>query len=129
MQRRLFNLTILASWLFAWSSAALHHHGHDHGCHHHDDVATAEPEAASCSHDHHHDHGPTTEEEDAPVWVAECRLCELLALNVNLSQTATLDSTEFLTRLKPRLDATEPVGPQPRNWRGRAPPLSCERSV
>lgn len=118
MPRRILNLTILASWLFAWSSAALHHHSHD--CHH--ETAETAREETHCGHHHHHD--VPAEEPTHESWDAECRLCELLAVPFDAPQSATVVSLEPMPSIAVWLTAPEPTIVPPRRWNGRAPPLS-----
>lgn len=119
MPRRLFNLLILASWLLAWSSAALHHHTHD--CRHDLKPANADQHVAACSHSHHHSVPADT--PDSRSWEAECRLCELLAIPFAVPPTLTVPHEQPLGSKSVRLTASEPATTALRPWQGRAPPL------
>ena len=120
MLRRILNLTILASWLFAWSTAALHNHSHD--CEHLSDESATHHAVAACGH-HHHDDEPA-DETDSGSWDAECRLCEIQAIPFTAPQAAEVASIESMPSTAPRLNASGPSVAPPRRWNGRAPPLS-----
>lgn len=133
MLHRLSILTILASWLFAWSSATVHiHHGHD--CSH--AVTASVPHVHSeRSHGHCHGHGEfvhshsaaseSTDEagnEERSSFSGNCPLCDLTAMELSATTFVEVAPPAVCVTSVSPPPVTRPAANARYSLRGRAPP-------
>jgi hypothetical protein len=138
MLHRFSNLMILASWSFAWFSAAVHvHSGHD--CHHGSAVAVGHTHSHthtggthSHCHAHHgsvHRHAETpaspngTSSDKAPSIAGKCVLCDLNALELVESPIADVEPCSVIVSAASVRTAEAPESSARYALRGRAPPI------
>jgi hypothetical protein len=129
MTTHLFNLFLIASYLFATGTAALHTHDHGHG-HGGDseEVVASEGHAhshAGCS--HHHEESSNNSQHDghshAPAFEHECGLCSFAALNASILTAPPIQTGgELINRLAP-LDIAAPSIAVRYSWQQRGPPV------
>ena len=126
MTKRLFNLFLVATYLFATGTAALH--THDHGHSQHDEHASAS-EAQSHSHagcTHHHwqqsDNSQNEPHEHAPAYEHECVFCSFAGLQNDVTTAPLVQSAGATIE---GIVWSPPTNPTPAAfdaWRQRGPP-------
>lgn len=134
MLHRLSILMILASWLFAWFSAAVHVHSGD-DCHHGPAVAAGQAHAGG-THSHCHAHygsvhryaeapaSPGNVSSDAaPSIAGECVLCDLNALELVESSIAEVEPCSVTVSATAARTTGAPDIASRYALRGRAPPI------
>lgn len=88
MTKRLLNLFLIASYMLAVGTAALHTHDHGHHSDHESDAGTASVEHAHDGCPHHHpassNGSKDDEHEHGPAYEHVCVLCSFLALNASI---------------------------------------------
>jgi hypothetical protein len=121
MTKRLFNLFLVATYLFATGAAALHTHDHGHSQH---DEYTSTSEAyshAGCTHHHPQQSGDPQNEphEHAPD---ECVFCSFAGLQIDVATAPLVQSAGATIE---GIVWSPPINPTPAAfdaWRQRGPP-------
>lgn len=126
MMKRCFNLFLIASYLFATGTAALHTHDHGHGQHHEQAGASEQDSHAGCT--HHHQQQPDGSQhephEHAPAYEHECGMCAFAGLQIDI---ATAPHAQSAGTVVDGFVWSEPINPTLAavyGWNQRGPPTA-----
>jgi hypothetical protein len=135
MLHRFSILMILASWLFAWSSATVHiHHGYD--CSHAFSASVSHVHGVR-SHGHCHNHGEYVHsqsavsestgeggDEERPSVSGDCPLCDLTAMELSATPFVGMAPSVVCVDSVSLPQVASPTVVARYSLRGRAPPAS-----